>query len=388
MDNREERPVGIPSCPESMDNREEITTSMIIESIELKNYRNYDELHMDFSQGTNILYGDNAQGKTNVLEAIYVCATTKSHRGSKDKEIIQFDRDESHIKLNVRKNDIPYRIDMHLKKNKAKGVAVNGVPIRKASELFGIVNVVFFSPEDLNLIKNGPAERRRFVDMELCQLNKLYVHSLVQYNRIVTQRNKLLKDLAFRPDYGETLDIWDMQLVQYGKEIILYRKEFVERLGMIIEPIHRNLSGDKESLRILYEPDVEADSFEETLRRSRSQDLKQRTTLTGPHRDDLSFMVNGIDIRRFGSQGQQRTAALSLKLAEIELVENIVHDYPILLLDDVLSELDNSRQNQLLAGINHIQTVITCTGLEDFVNDRFHIDKIFKVINGTVDNEN
>ncbi len=380
--------MGIPSCPESMDNREEITTSMIIESIELKNYRNYDELHMDFSQGTNILYGDNAQGKTNVLEAIYVCATTKSHRGSKDKEIIQFDRDESHIKLNVRKNDIPYRIDMHLKKNKAKGVAVNGVPIRKASELFGIVNVVFFSPEDLNLIKNGPAERRRFVDMELCQLNKLYVHSLVQYNRIVTQRNKLLKDLAFRPDYGETLDIWDMQLVQYGKEIILYRKEFVERLGMIIEPIHRNLSGDKESLRILYEPDVEADSFEETLRRSRSQDLKQRTTLTGPHRDDLSFMVNGIDIRRFGSQGQQRTAALSLKLAEIELVENIVHDYPILLLDDVLSELDNSRQNQLLAGINHIQTVITCTGLEDFVNDRFHIDKIFKVINGTVDNEN
>ena len=375
--------MGIPLCPKSVDNREEITTSMIIESIELKNYRNYDELHMDFSQGTNILYGDNAQGKTNVLEAIYVCATTKSHRGSKDKEIIQFDRDESHIKLNVRKNDIPYRIDMHLKKNKAKGVAVNGVPIRKASELFGIVNVVFFSPEDLNLIKNGPAERRRFVDMELCQLNKLYVHSLVQYNRIVTQRNKLLKDLAFRPDYEETLDIWDMQLVQYGKEIILYRKEFVERLGMIIEPIHRKLSGDKESLHILYEPDVEADSFEETLRRSRSQDLKQRTTLTGPHRDDLSFMVNGIDIRRFGSQGQQRTAALSLKLAEIELVENIVHDYPILLLDDVLSELDNSRQNQLLAGINHIQTVITCTGLEDFVNDRFHIDKIF-----TVDNEN
>jgi DNA replication and repair protein RecF len=388
MDNREERPPGIPSCPKSMDNREEITTSMMIESIELKNYRNYDELHMDFSQGTNILYGDNAQGKTNVLEAIYVCATTKSHRGSKDKEIIQFDRDESHIKLNVRKNDIPYRIDMHLKKNKAKGVAVNGVPIRKASELFGIVNVVFFSPEDLNLIKNGPAERRRFVDMELCQLNKLYVHSLVQYNRIVTQRNKLLKDLAFRPDYEETLDIWDMQLVQYGKEIILYRKEFVERIGMIIEPIHLKLSGDKESLKILYEPNVEADSFEETLRKSRSQDLRQRTTLTGPHRDDLSFMVNGIDIRRFGSQGQQRTAALSLKLAEIELVENIVHDYPILLLDDVLSELDKSRQNQLLAGINHIQTVITCTGLADFINDRFHIDKIFKVINGTVDNEN
>lgn len=361
---------------------------MVIESIELKNYRNYDELHMDFSQGTNLLYGDNAQGKTNILEAIYVCATTKSHRGSKDREIIQFDRDESHIKLNVRKKDVPYRIDMHLKKNKAKGVAVNGVPIRKASELFGIVNVVFFSPEDLNLIKNGPSERRRFVDLELCQLNKLYVHSLVQYNRIVTQRNKLLKDMAFRPDYEETLDIWDMQLVQYGKELIRYREEFVKQLNEIIDGIHFKLSGEKESLRIVYEPNVASDAFEDTLKRSRQQDLKQKTTLTGPHRDDLSFMVNGIDIRRFGSQGQQRTAALSLKLAEIELVKKIVHDYPILLLDDVLSELDGSRQNHLLSGIHHIQTVITCTGLDDFVNSRFRIDKLFRVISGTIISEN
>lgn len=361
---------------------------MVIESIELKNYRNYDELHMDFHCGTNILYGDNAQGKTNILEAIYVCATTKSHRGSKDREIIQFDREESHIKLNLRKNDTPYRIDMHLKKNKAKGVAVNGVPIRKASELFGIVNVVFFSPEDLNLIKNGPAERRRFVDLELCQLNKLYVHSLVQYNKIVTQRNKLLKDLSFRPEYEETLDIWDMQLVQYGREIIRFREEFVGQLNGIIRDIHYNLSGDKEELHICYEPNVTAENFEAALKKSRFGDMKQKTTLTGPHRDDLSFLVNGIDIRKYGSQGQQRTAALSLKLAEIELVKKIVNDYPILLLDDVLSELDGSRQNHLLAGINHIQTMITCTGLEDFVNNRFQIDKIFKVVNGTVVNEN
>ena len=360
---------------------------MIIESIELKNYRNYDKLHMDFSHGTNILYGDNAQAKTNILEAIYVCATTKSHRGSKDKEIIQFDRDESHIKLNVRKRDVPYRIDMHLKKNRAKGVAVNGVPIKKASELFGIVNVVFFSPEDLNLIKNGPAERR-FIDLELCQLNKLYVHSLVQYNKIVTQRNKLLKDIMFRPDYEETLDIWDMQLVQYGREVIRCREAFVGQLNDLIGGIHRQLSGEKESLHISYEPNVTVDMFEDTLRKSRPSDLKQRTTLTGPHRDDLSFIINDIDIRRFGSQGQQRTAALSLKLAEIELVKKIVNDYPILLLDDVLSELDGSRQNHLLSGINHIQTMITCTGLEDFVNNRFRIDKIFKVVSGEVYSEN
>lgn len=361
---------------------------MIIESIELKNYRNYDKLHMDFSHGTNILYGDNAQGKTNILEAIYVCATTKSHRGSKDKEIIQFDRDESHIKLNVRKRDVPYRIDMHLKKNRAKGVAVNGVPIKKASELFGIVNVVFFSPEDLNLIKNGPAERRRFIDLELCQLNKLYVHSLVQYNKIVTQRNKLLKDIMFRPDYEDTLDIWDMQLVQYGREVIRCREAFVGQLNDLIGGIHRQLSGEKESLHISYEQNVTVDMFEDTLRKSRPSDLKQRTTLTGPHRDDLSFIINDIDIRRYGSQGQQRTAALSLKLAEIELVKKTVNDYPILLLDDVLSELDGSRQNHLLSGINHIQTMITCTGLEDFVNNRFRIDKIFKVVSGEVYSEN
>ena len=361
---------------------------MIIESIELKNYRNYDKLHMDFSHGTNILYGDNAQGKTNILEAIYVCATTKSHRGSKDKEIIQFDRDESHIKLNVRKRDVPYRIDMHLKKNRAKGVAVNGVPIKKASELFGIVNVVFFSPEDLNLIKNGPAERRRFIDLELCQLNKLYVHSLVQYNKIVTQRNKLLKDSLFRPDDEESLDIWDMQLVQYGREVIRCREAFVGQLNDLIGGIHRQLSGEKESLHISYEPNVTVDMFEDTLRKSRPSDLKQRTTLTGPHRDDLSFIINDIDIRLFGSQGQQRTAALTLKLAEIALVKKIVNDYPILLLDDVLSELDGSRQNHLLSGINHIQTMITCTGLEDFVNNRFRIDKIFKVVSGEVYSEN
>ncbi len=210
----------------------------------------------------------------------------------------------------------------------------------------------------------------------------------MQYNRIVTQRNKLLKDMAFRPDYEETLDIWDMQLVQYGKEMIGYRKEFIEQLDGIIGPIHGNLSGEKETLRILYEPNVEADAFEDVIRRSRQQDIKQKTTLTGPHRDDLSFIINGIDIRRFGSQGQQRTAALSLKLAEIELVEKTVYDYPILLLDDVLSELDSSRQNQLLAGINHIQTVITCTGLEEFVRNRFPVDKIFKVVSGTVGSEN
>ena len=361
---------------------------MIIESIELKNYRNYENLQLELSPGTNIFYGDNAQGKTNILESVYVCCTTKSHKGSKDKEMIRFGEDEAHIKLTVRKQDVPYRIDMHLKKNKAKGIAINGIPIRKASELFGIVNVVFFSPEDLNIIKNGPAERRRFLDLELCQLNKLYVHGLIQYNRVVTQRNKLLKELSFHPEYEETLDIWDLQLAQYGRQVIEYRTDFVKQLNEMIVGIHNQLSGGKEHLEIFYEPNVEAEKLEDALEKNRDSDLRQRTTGIGPHRDDISFIINGIDIRRFGSQGQQRTAALSLKLAEIELVKYLVKDYPVLLLDDVLSELDGSRQEHLLAGIDHIQTMITCTGLEDFLSHRFPIDKIYKVVEGTVSGEN
>lgn len=361
---------------------------MIITSIELLNYRNYGELHMDLSSGTNILYGNNAQGKTNVLEAVYICCTTKSHRGSKDKEIIRFKEEEAHIKLTLEKDSVPYRIDMHLKKNKAKGIAVNGIPIHKASELFGIANVVFFSPEDLNIIKNGPAERRRFVDLELCQLNKLYVHALVQYNKIVVQRNKLLKELTFHPDYESTLDVWDTQLISYGTQVIEYRKEFINQLNEIIRDIHYKLSGKKEKLVIVYEPNVKPENFEASLIKNREQDIRQKTTLSGPHRDDITFLVNDVDIRKFGSQGQQRTAALSLKLSEIELVKKLARDYPILLLDDVLSELDSERQNQLLLSIHHIQTMITCTGLDDFVGNRFPIDKIFKVIDGTVVNEN
>ena len=361
---------------------------MFIESIELLNYRNYNDLHIEFHEGTNVLYGDNAQGKTNLLEAIYVCGTTKSHRGSKDREIICFGKDESHIKMIVKKDGVPYRIDMHLKKNKPKGVAVNGIPIKRASELFGIVNIIFFSPEDLNIIKEGPAARRRFIDLELCQLNKFYVYNLIQYNRVVIQRNKLLKEIDYNPQLEETVSVWDEQLVKYGNELIKIRTAFIRDLNQIIHNIHFHLSGEKEELTIRYEPNVTEQDFEMNLERNRFQEFRQKMTLTGPHRDDLSFMVNGTDIRKFGSQGQQRTAALSLKLAEIELVKRTVKDCPVLLLDDVLSELDSSRQEHLLSEINQIQTIITCTGLDDFVNSKFHMDKIFKITEGTVEREN
>lgn len=341
---------------------------------------------MNFDEKINIIYGDNAQGKTNILESMYVCATSKSHRGSKDREIIRFDNDESHIKVNVKKNDMNYRIDMHLKKNKPKGIAVNGIPIKRAVELFGILNIVFFSPEDLNIIKNGPSERRRFIDMELSQLDKIYLDCLINYNKVVNQRNSLLKEYAFsgREDIISSLDIWDMQLVKYGNDVIKSREKFVKEINDLVKSIHTKLSGDREQLEIIYEPCVKEQDFESELVRVRDRDLKFKCTNIGPHKDDMCFLINGMDVRKYGSQGQQRTAALSLKLAEIELVKQIIHDTPVLFLDDVLSELDSRRQNFLLDSIGNIQTMITCTGLDEFINNRFSINKIFKVVNGTV----
>lgn len=363
---------------------------MKIKSLKLKNFRNYDLLNLAFDNETNIFYGDNAQGKTNILEAVYLSGTTKSHRGTKDRDLIQFGKEESHIESVVEKNGIDYQIDVHLKKSSPKGIAINKMPIHKASELFGIVNFVFFSPEDLNIIKNGPAERRRFIDLELSQLDKVYLSNLANYNRIVNQRNRLLKDMGFdnQKNLMDTLEIWDLQLVQYGNKIIERRKQFIEDINEIVSFIHKKLTGDREQIKVIYEPSNGDFSLEQVIKRNRERDMRVKSTSAGPHRDDICFMSGDLDIRRFGSQGQQRTAALSLKLSEIELVKRTIHDTPILLLDDVLSELDKHRQNYLLDSINDVQTLITCTGVEDFVNHRFSINKIFHVQNGQVAKEN
>ena len=361
---------------------------MIIKSLELQNFRNYDSLNLTFDSGTNILYGFNAQGKTNILEAIYLSATTKSHKGSKDKEVIKFEHDEAHIRTYIEKDDLEYKIDMHIRNSKSKGIAINNQKIKKAAELLGLLNVIFFSPEDLSIIKNGPSERRRFVDMELCQLDKFYLYNLNNYNKIVNQRNKLLKDLYINPALRETLTIWDSQLVSYGSQIIERRKAFVNQLNEIIADIHSKLSGGKEQLLIQYEPDITVEEFSDKLKYSQERDIKLKQTCVGPHRDDFCFTINGVDIRKYGSQGQQRTAALSLKLSEIELVKKVTNDTPVLLLDDVLSELDSNRQNYLLNNISDIQTIITCTGLDEFVNNRFEINRIYKVTQGTVNVEN
>ena len=357
---------------------------MNIRSIELKNFRNYENLEISFDEGTNILFGDNAQGKTNILEAADMSGTTKSHKGSRDREMIRFGEEEAHLKTVVVRGGREYQIDMHLKKNRAKGIAIDKIPIKKASELFGILNIVFFSPEDLNIIKNGPAERRRFLDSELCQLDRIYLADLTNYNKILAQRNKLLKDMIYRPSLSDTLPVWDMQLIETGKKIIRRRKQFVDELREIVSDIHYRISGGKEELFLKYEPNIDDIFFEDELSRAKEKDKKLCQTSVGPHRDDLLFSIGDVDIRKYGSQGQQRTSALSLKLSEIELVRKSISDTPVLLLDDVLSELDSSRQNYLLNNISDTQTIITCTGLDEFVRNRFTVNRVFEVIAGHV----
>ena len=340
---------------------------MYIKNLKLSNFRNYNNLYINFENGINIIYGDNAQGKTNILEAIYVCGTTKSHRGSKDKEIIKMGEKEAHIKLLLNRDSVVHSIDMHLRNNKQKGVAINSIPTKKTSDLFGIINIIFFSPEDLNIIKNGPSERRRFLDLELCQLDKIYLHHLSNYNKTLSQRNNLLKQIVYDRNLMDTIYIWDSKLIEHGKNIINTRNKFILKLNDLIYEIHKKLTGGKEKLLLKYEPNVTEAEFEEKLNKSLERDLYLKMTNVGPHRDDMCFLLGDIDIRKYGSQGQQRTATLSLKLAEIDLVRSVIKDDPILLLDDVLSELDRQRQTQLLDSIGGIQTMITCTGLEEFV---------------------
>lgn len=357
---------------------------MEINSVEVGSFRNYNSAKLEFHSHTNILYGNNAQGKTNILEAVFVCGTTKSHKGCKDKELIKLGHDEAHIRMFIKKKQIQHKIDIHLRQNKAKGIAIDGIPIKRSSELLGLVNIIFFSPEDLKIVKNGPSERRRFINLELSQLDKVYLYELGEYNKALMQRNKLLKQISFKPSLYGTLDIWDGKLAEFGSKVIISRDKFIKKLSVITKEINGKLTGGTEHIELLYEPDVEAGNFLTALKKAREKDLHFLSTSTGPHKDDLCFINNGVDIRKYGSQGQQRTCALSLKLAEIELVKEVTNDTPVLLLDDVLSELDRNRQNYLLDSIDDIQTIITCTGLEEFINGRLSLDKVFHISDGTV----
>lgn len=355
---------------------------MTVNELKIKDYRNYREEEFSFSPGINLIIGDNAQGKTSILEALFYCAAGRSHRGSRDRELIRFDQEEAHIRVSLTKRGIDHLIDVHLKRAGRKGIAVDRQPLKRTVDLFGTVNMVFFAPEDLMIIKSGPAERRAFLDEELCQLDKTYAYCLSQYNRALLQKSRLLKQIAEDPSLEATLPVWNEQLVNYGVPVIERRARHIRELAAVIEKKHSQLSDGKETLLTLYEPNTEAADLEDKMKKLRERELASGLCLAGPQRDDIGFTINDAEVRRFGSQGQQRTAALSIKLAEIDIIKEKTGEPPVLLLDDVLSELDTGRQERLLSGIKEIQTMITTTGLEEQTAKNLKTDRVFVIEDG------
>lgn len=361
---------------------------MQADQLYLKNFRNIRDLEIGFDPHVNIFYGQNAQGKTNLLESVYFCATGRSHRTSFDKECIHYEEQEAFIKLlyTRRKQD---SIEIHLRRNGRKGAAYNKAPVRRIEDLFGCLSVVMFSPEDLSLIKNGPAGRRRFMDMEICQTDPVYLHTLKNYTKVLRQRNQLLKNLdAYHLQYEESLLPWDQQLAGYGVRLIRMREAFIQKLADKTARIHDRISHGTEELVLTYEKNMEADEegFLEKLKNTAQRDILIGSTHTGPHRDDIAMAIGERDVRIYGSQGQQRTTALSMKLAEMELMEEEIGTPPILLLDDVMSELDQDRQLHMIQYIERCQTLITCTGVEDSIR-RLPVGHRFRVEGGTVKSE-
>ena len=354
---------------------------MKVHTLTFKDFRNLQNGTHELGTGVNILYGDNAQGKTNFLEAAYICATGRSQRGATDREMIRFGQKQAHVTALI---DGRTRIDVHLSKSGKKRAAINHAPVRRLGGLFGNMLTVVFSPDDLKLIKSGPAERRRFMDIELCQLNRVYCYELQQYYRALKQRNNLLREIRKRTATVDTLPIWDQQLAEFGRKIFKNRNKFLELLNPIASEIHARITSHKEKLVISYAPNTLALQLEEQFAKNHEKDIAAGSTSIGIHRDDLIFSINGADCRVYGSQGQQRTASLSAKLAEVRFIRAHKGHDPILLLDDVLSELDRDRQRYLLESMEHIQIIMTCTGAEDILKKAPEGSKIMRVVEGAV----
>jgi len=368
---------------------------MHIEELKLKNFRNYSDRTISFDDKINVIIGENAQGKTNLMEAIYVLAFTKSHRTSKEKELIQWEKDYAKIEGRVtrRNQSIPLEIIISKKGKKAK---LNRLEQQRLSDYIGAINVVMFAPEDLTLVKGTPQIRRRFIDMELGQIQPTYIYHLGKYQKILKQRNYLLKQLQRREASDQVmLDVLTDQLIEHAAILLERRFVFLDLLKDWATPIHHGISHQLEKLEIKYDATIEVSEKEnkeriETIYRNKFSDMREKeiergTTLIGPHRDDLIFYVNGKDVQTYGSQGQQRTTALSVKLAEIELIYKEVGEYPILLLDDVLSELDDSRQSHLLNTIQgKVQTFVSTTSVDGIHHETLKNAELFRVKNGEV----
>jgi DNA replication and repair protein RecF len=368
---------------------------MYIEELALKNYRNYETLTVQFENKVNVILGENAQGKTNVMESIYVLAMAKSHRTSNDKDLIRWDQEYAKIEGRVQKqySSLPLQLVISKKGKKAK---CNHIEQQKLSQYVGNLNVVMFAPEDLNLVKGSPQVRRRFIDMEIGQVSPIYLHDMSQYQKILQQRNHFLKMMQIKKQTDQTmLEILTEQFIHVAVRIIMKRFEFLRMLEKWAGPIHNGISRGLESLKIEYKPSVDVleeqdlskmiTLFEEKFAKVKVREIERGTTLFGPHRDDLLFFVNDRDVQTFGSQGQQRTTALSLKLAEIELIHSQIGEYPVLLLDDVLSELDDYRQSHLLNTIQgRVQTFVTTTSVDGIHHQTLKDASTFNVAAGVI----
>lgn len=368
---------------------------MQLNSLKLVNFRNYESLSIDFNKNINVLVGKNGQGKTNIVESIYMLSFGKSFRTNKDREIIKFDTESLYIGGNYTKYNTNSLIEVAIGKNK-KGVKVNKIHIQKTQELLGNLNVVIFSPEDLRLVKDGPRERRSFIDKEISQIMPKYYNYLINYNKILSQKNRIFKSKNIDRNL---LDVYDESLSKYGSYIYIIRRDFIKKISNIANSMHTKLTNNIENLQIIYKNQINIDDkdtiveirerFYKKLIESREHDIDVRTTRYGVHKDDLNIFVNGLDVRLYGSQGQQRTASISLKLSEIELIKSEVGESPILILDDVFSELDETRQKLLVDNLQDVQIFITTAGIsyKDIFNKNttvFNIEKgkVISIQNG------
>ena len=348
---------------------------MYIKELYLNNFRNYEEQKIEFNNNINVLFGNNAQGKTNIVEAIYLCAYGKSFRAKKDNELINFKKDCSSIEIIYRKNDRSGKIKVDI--NDKKTFYLNEIKQKKISDVIGKINVVIFTPEDIDIIKEGPSKRRKFIDMLISSLRPNYIHLLNSYNKSLEQRNNYLRQIKIENKKVEMLDIWDEQLASYSYKIYEYRKMFIEKIEENINVFHKLITkSGKEDIKIKYiSNSKEEKTFLDNLIKTRELDIKRGYTATGIHRDDFIIYINDRPVSIFGSQGQQRTMVLTLKLCELQIIKDEINDTPILLLDDFMSELDENRRKNFFENIKDNQVIITCTDEIDIKNNaKFYIE--------------
>ncbi len=366
--------------------------TLTVDSLRLENFRNYHNAELNFCDGINIFQGLNGQGKTNLLESIYICSVGKSFRTSKDIEMINHEKDYFAVNVGI-KNDATDKIFIRYDRQKQKAIAVNGIFLRKSGQLMGALLCVLFSPEDLQIFSEGPSRRRRFLDIAISQLNPLYYYNLQQYAKLTYQKNLQLKQIKKNPNQKDILFIWNEQIAEYGSKIILERLKFIDVLKELASESHAYISDDKEKLVLEYENTIELNNYDDSyiketyikaLEKVMTREIEREVSLIGPHRDDVSFRLNDLELKKFGSQGQKRTAVLSLKIAEIEIMKKNTGRTPILLLDDVMSELDKKRQDALLSFVKGVQTFITCVdsnSLDELNNTQNYV---FNISEGAV----